>query len=228
MKAFVCLAFITCFYYCSGDSCDDIVHPCPHLDRGCVGRVFAEQLQCSLRDKIPDSRTIKYLPLNYPRSNSSLEYINAVAKGLNKFTINKFYLNRKTKTLVLEVVFKLIDMEAPITKGYFNRKGKEPIVTSGYTYTLYKNYSLTLTVFNVDGRAHHDLSDFVVFTYVTDASPQFAFKKSFIPTDPEVLREFQIFNDYSTGYILEEETVNQGPLLMSYILPCDLQLSIWG
>nr|QZP43455.1 fibrohexamerin-like protein-6 [Pseudoips prasinana] len=225
MKVLGSLTFLACLYLCSGSRRDGIQRPCDLCDMDCISRVFSQELRCNPNQRdIPYSRIFKYLPLNYPSSNTSILYLNAKANGINDFTVNEFYINRKTKTLVMEVVFNQLDVESPDTIGYFYRKGREPVVTEGYCSTIYNNYSLTLTVFNVDGRANRDPCDYQVYTYVTDAGAPLGYSRSFVPTDPEALHEYDVFYD-KLGLSLQEEAKNQGPLLMSYILPCDLQLS---
>nr|QZP43453.1 fibrohexamerin-like protein 4 [Pseudoips prasinana] len=227
MKVLGYLTFLVGLYSCSGTCYDGVYRPCRLWDLRCIGRVFARELRCNLvQGEIPDSRILKYLPLDYPSSNSSILYRNAQATGLSDFTVNEFYINRNNNTLVMEVVFRQLDVESPDTTGYFYRKGKEPVVTNGYCSTIYNNYSLTLTVFNVDGRRNRRRCDYQVYTYVTDANAPLGYSKSFVPTDPEALNEYNVFFD-NLGLSLQEEAINQGPLLMSYILPCDLQLSVF-
>nr|QZP43452.1 fibrohexamerin-like protein 3 [Pseudoips prasinana] len=228
----VCLVFLASLYFCSanhvcnstGNDDDGIVRPCPNYDRRCVGRVFADELQCDLiPGKIPDRRIIRFLPLHYPRANSSIHYSDAVVKGVNNFTINEFYINRKNNTLVLEIVFKFLETEAP-SRGFFYRKGKEPIVTYGRTYIGYRNYSLTLIVYNVDGRRCRDMSDYQVYTYVSDVHPPIGYDKCFAPTDPQAYKQFlQLIQHWE--YSIREKGVTQGPLYMNLVLPCDLKIS---
>nr|QZP43454.1 fibrohexamerin-like protein 5 [Pseudoips prasinana] len=227
MKVLGGLTFLASLYFCSGSRRGGIQRPCELCDMDCIGRVFAQELQCSpVQGDIPDIRIFKYLPLDYPSSNSSILYLNAKAEGLSDYTVNEFYVNRDTNTLVMEVIFTQLVVLSPDTIGYFYRKGKEPVITKGYCATIYNNYSLTLTVFNVDGRANRDPCDYQVYTYVTDAGAPLGYSKSFVPTDPEALNEYNVFFD-NLGLSLQEEAINQGPLLMSYILPCDLQLSVY-
>nr|QZP43456.1 fibrohexamerin-like protein 7 [Pseudoips prasinana] len=226
MKVLGGLTILLTIYFSAGSCMDGIQHPCPNYDKNCIGRVFAREMRCPLRSKIPDSRSIKYLPLNYPSSNFSIVYTDTVVKGLNNFTIKEFYINRRNKTLVLEVIFKEVNVQAPNTIGFFYRKGKEAIVTSGYTYTIYRDYSVTLTVFNVDGRNYHDPSDYQVYTYINEVHPVLYNDESFVPKEPEAKRELDKFFEVE-GLSLQEEAVNQGPLWLSYILPCDLKISMF-
>nr|QZP43450.1 fibrohexamerin-like protein 1 [Pseudoips prasinana] len=230
MKALGCAVFVAIFYFCLGrpDDSDDCVRPCPNYDKGCVGRVFADELQCTLvRGKIPNTRTIQYLPVNYPSGNISGIYTNAVAKGFRDFKINEFYINRRTKTLVLEIILKSIFLSAPGTRAFFHRRGEEPIITSGYAFAIYKDYSLTLTVYNVDGRSNHDMSDFHVYAYFTDVDLTSGYGRSCLPKEPGALTQLQQVLD-TVGVSIQEDGLSIGPLFMSYVLPCKLPVSMWS
>nr|QZP43457.1 fibrohexamerin-like protein 8 [Pseudoips prasinana] len=220
-----CLTFLASIYLCAGQSCTDgIERPCANYDMKCVGRVFARELGCSLRGKIPNSAKLQNYPLYYPSSSTSIFCTNTMLKGLSGFTVKEFYINRRNKTLVLELVLNQLEVETPKTIGYFYRKGKEPIVTSGYTFAVFRNYSLTLTVFNLDGRPKRDLQDYQVYAYISDADPPVGNDESFEPKDPEAVKELDVFFT-NLGLSVREEAVIFGPLVMSFLLPCNLHIS---
>ncbi|PZC77939.1 hypothetical protein B5X24_HaOG202746 [Helicoverpa armigera] len=155
------------------DQKDSIIRPCRLHDTNCIRHFFAQDFQClptegPVHDPLELQDSI-YVPV--PHANLTYILNNPIIRGLNKWKIEEFFINKDTQRLVFEVVFDRIDVTCPQADLIYHRKGKEPLKGWDSTFIEYKDLSFTLTIsYGKDAKSFNSH----VYTFIPDAYPKYS------------------------------------------------------
>ncbi|XP_049697660.2 uncharacterized protein LOC126054859 [Helicoverpa armigera] len=199
------------------DQKDSIIRPCRLHDTNCIRHFFAQDFQClptegPVHDPLELQDSI-YVPV--PHANLTYILNNPIIRGLNKWKIEEFFINKDTQRLVLEVVFDRIDVTCPQADLIYHRKGKEPLKGWDSTFIEYKDLSFTLTIsYGKDAKSFNSH----VYTFIPDAYPKYSiqpatheykdpgFKKALADLEGDVpLTVKELFNKATDVLVLEVE-----------------------